>query len=510
MADVLSAVKRELGRDAVIVHTRTFKLGGVMGIGARSIVEVIAGAGKGSKPAEKDAAAAARRATRRTAELQSSEATVRRGGANGAVVSTAAKIAIPQKMSLATADTDPAARVAGSGELLRVRKRRLAEGGASGRVKSVADAAPEMVGEDEALPSGRLGIQEAECAVKRVVRMAMSGSSSARAGREARWAPSESLEQQGRPASEATRPDLEDEVAEIKRMVGQMLRSTGAAPAASVAEAGASNMPEALYKHYLKLLAGEVAKDLCDQIVGAVRAELTDEAMTDDRAVRAAVLRHLAARIPVAEEMAAPMRGRDGRPRVLALVGPTGVGKTTTVAKLAAAYRLKHGRSVGLITCDTYRIAAVEQLKTYASIIGVPLKVAMTPEEMAQACRELGECDVILIDTAGRSPSDDVRLEELRRFLNAAQPHETHLVLSSAASQTSLLRAAGRFAPVAPNKVIFTKLDEAVGFGVLLNVAHRIDADLSFVTTGQQVPDHIEAGRADRLARLVLEGEFTS
>jgi flagellar biosynthesis protein FlhF len=148
----------------------------------------------------------------------------------------------------------------------------------------------------------------------------------------------------------------------------------------------------------------------------------------------------------------------------------------------------------------------VDQLRTYAEIIGLPLKVVLTPAEMAPACASLGSADVILVDTAGRSPRDTGRLDELRRFLAEARPHQTHLVLSGTASQTAMVEAAERFAVVRPDRVIFTKLDEAVNFGVLFNVARRLSLRLSYVTTGQEVPDHIEQGRSDRLARLVLDG----
>jgi flagellar biosynthesis protein FlhF len=117
---------------------------------------------------------------------------------------------------------------------------------------------------------------------------------------------------------------------------------------------------------------------------------------------------------------------------------------------------------------------------------------------------------VILIDTAGRSQRDSGRLDELRQFVTAAKPHQTHLVLSSAASQSVLLEAAQRFSQVAPDRVIFTKLDEAVNFGVLVSVAKKVSLKLSYVTTGQEVPDHIEAGRPDRIARLLVEGAIAT
>lgn len=192
--------------------------------------------------------------------------------------------------------------------------------------------------------------------------------------------------------------------------------------------------------------------------------------------------------------------------RVVAMVGPTGVGKTTTIAKLAAALKLRHAKKVGLVTSDTYRIAAVEQLRTYANIIGLPLKIAHSPEDMAAACESHADCDVILVDTAGRSQHDADRLDELRRQRDAAQPHQTHLVLAANACESVLLRAAERFRALQPDRLLITKLDEAVAFGPVVNVATRIGLGLSFVTTGQEVPDHIERARAERLARMVLDG----
>ena len=133
--------------------------------------------------------------------------------------------------------------------------------------------------------------------------------------------------------------------------------------------------------------------------------------------------------IPVAP----PIRPVPGTRRIVALVGPTGVGKTTTVAKLAANLKLTQGARVGLITVDTYRIAAVEQLKTYAEIIDLPLAVVNDPAEMPRALDELGSVDVVFIDTAGRSPRDEVKIRELSEFLQQARPDEVHLVLSAVA-----------------------------------------------------------------------------
>jgi flagellar biosynthesis protein FlhF len=305
---------------------------------------------------------------------------------------------------------------------------------------------------------------------------------------------------------------LDQELAAIKKMVGQVLQCSRHTAAQVTRESpGPGSIPghamsDALFQDYLKLLESEVASEIADEVIAKVRDELTPAELTDSAIVRATVLRHLSSIIPAEAELPRAAASRDGRPLTIALVGPTGVGKTTTVAKLAAAYKLRHGKKVGLVTTDTYRIAAVDQLRTYAEIIGLPLKVAMSAAEMGPVCQSLSDCDVVLIDTAGRSQKDAGRLEELRHFIAAARPHQTHLVLSSTASESVLVEAAQRFAQVSPDRVIFTKLDEAVNFGVLLTVARRVSLKLSYVTTGQEVPDHIEVGQPERLARLLLEG----
>jgi flagellar biosynthesis protein FlhF len=270
-------------------------------------------------------------------------------------------------------------------------------------------------------------------------------------------------------------------------------------------------MPQQLFDYYLKLIAQDISEELADQIINDVRDDLKMIDMQDDTIVRATVLRHLADYIPCVDETdggaAVPYeKPLDDRPLTIALVGPTGVGKTTTVAKLAASYKLRQGRKVGLITCDTYRIAAVDQLRTYANIIGLPLEVVLTPADMERAVWRMRDCDVILIDTAGRGQNDATRLDELRQFIEIADPHEVHLVLSSTASEKVLVQEAEAFSNVGVDKLVFTKLDEAVSFGMLITVARKLGAQLSFFTTGQEVPDHLEIGRPTRLAELILGG----
>ncbi len=201
---------------------------------------------------------------------------------------------------------------------------------------------------------------------------------------------------------------------------------------------------------------------------------------------------------------AGPIRTGECR-RVAALVGPTGVGKTTTIAKLAANFRLREGLRVGLITVDTYRIAAVEQLRTYADIIELPMEVVASPREMREALDRMQELDLVLMDTAGRSPKDEVRIQELKAMLSEAEPDEVHLVLSATASLRGLKSTAERFSSVGVTSLLMTKLDEATGLGQIAGLTAASGLPLSYLTDGQNVPDDIEAAESRALAQRILQ-----
>ncbi|MEM9364452.1 MAG: flagellar biosynthesis protein FlhF [Planctomycetota bacterium] len=203
-----------------------------------------------------------------------------------------------------------------------------------------------------------------------------------------------------------------------------------------------------------------------------------------------------------------PIRTQPGERHVVALVGPTGVGKTTTIAKLAAGFRIEARRRVGLLTIDTYRIAAVQQLKAYAEIMDLPMRVVEKPDQMAAAMDELGDVDLVLIDTAGRSPRSDARVEQLGEFLVQARPDETHLVLSVTSSHDNIERALRGFSPVRPTSVILTKLDEtphtAGALSALTAADRALAMPISYITCGQSVPDDIAVADSAVLLRELL------
>jgi flagellar biosynthesis protein FlhF len=261
------------------------------------------------------------------------------------------------------------------------------------------------------------------------------------------------------------------------------------------------NVPEELCGHYQGLIENMVAEELALEITKSLQKELRPDALANKTVVREKLAQHLEKLIPTAGPIA---RTKVTGPHIVALIGPTGVGKTTTIAKLAANLKLREKKKVGLITIDTFRIAAIDQLKRYADILGAPLKVVGNPEDMPAAIESMSDFDYILIDTAGRSPKDHLKLSELKRFISFAKPDEVMLVLSTTCDQKSVDLAVTNFGEVKYDKLIFTKVDETAQLGVVLNVARKVKKGLAYVTTGQDVPDDIEVGDRRRIANLIL------
>ena len=413
----LKLVKRELGPRAVILHTRTYKRGGVLGLGGRTVVEITAA----------DAASVGGRPLR-------TPAGVRPTAPRGADV-VRRTYAAPRSEHENQAGPDMVRPQAGT--------------------PRVAD--PPGVPATPAVPTGSIGTDR-----------------------------------------------LAEEMSAVKQMVSHLVRDQRQR---SGPDGGRTDMPQNLLQQYVRLIEQEVAQELADDVVEQVRSVLAEDQMQQETAVRDAVVERLSKLIPTDDATSRLEATADGRPRTIALIGPTGVGKTTTIAKLAAIFKLREKKNVALITIDTYRIAAVDQLRTYANIIGVPLHVVLEPDELTSALYKCRGCDLVLIDTAGRSQRDDAKLDHLNQFIRTADPHEVHLVLSSTCTEAAMFDTAERFSRISYDRIIFTKLDEAVTFGVLLNVAKKVNKRLSFVTTGQDVPHHIEAGQSSRIARLLVGEE---
>ncbi|HEV3300596.1 MAG TPA: hypothetical protein VG055_13190, partial [Planctomycetaceae bacterium] len=258
-----------------------------------------------------------------------------------------------------------------------------------------------------------------------------------------------------------------------------------------------------LFQVFTELIDAEVEEDVARDLIYKLKRTATPAQLVDANAVRALLTALVESEIRCRE----PIAPKSGRRRVVALVGATGVGKTTTIAKLAANFRLRSGIKLGLVTVDTYRVAAVEQLRTYAEIIDLPMKVVTNPLEMRRALDELAGLDLVLIDTAGRSPKDELQIQELKSLLAEAHVDEVHLVLSMTSSRQSLEAAVDKFKAAGTTAVILTKLDEASGMGAVMSLSRRVDLPISYLTAGQAVPDDIEPAHPRRIARLILGQE---
>ena len=187
-----------------------------------------------------------------------------------------------------------------------------------------------------------------------------------------------------------------------------------------------------------------------------------------------------------------------------AFIGPTGVGKTTTIAKLAALLRLRHKKEVGIISVDSYRIGAVDQLRTYASIMGLPCLSAFTPRELQMAVGKMRDKDIVLIDTAGQSHLDRDRMKALRQLMEGAHEVSSHLVLSVTTEPQDMKEVARNFSILHPETYIFTKLDETRRRGTIIDQVLRLKMPISFVTDGQRVPEDILTASKRNILKLIL------
>jgi flagellar biosynthesis protein FlhF len=274
------------------------------------------------------------------------------------------------------------------------------------------------------------------------------------------------------------------EVDEIKEILGKVLtRLDGGAPIAADAAPEDENVK--------KLMGSDVDKDIAEGIVSEFAKS----------GARLPFKKWLPA---VVNTMGADSTSAIGGRKIL-FAGPTGVGKTTTIAKIAASQSLWGNRKVVLMTADTYRIAAVEQLRTYAKILGIPIEIVTEPKDIQGALKKHRDADLILMDTAGRSHFDDGRLDELRELYSAFSPDTVHLVMAANIKYRDMLNVIERMGVVPLSALLFTKLDETSSYGTILNVMRDFGLPASFFTAGQNVPNDIEVASGDRFIDLLFD-----
>ncbi len=266
------------------------------------------------------------------------------------------------------------------------------------------------------------------------------------------------------------------------------------------ANGGTTAGPDALFDVYRRLIESDVAHEIASRLIESLEQDLTPTQLSDEAAVKNALANRLLKMLPpVCEINLAPKC----RPVVVALVGPTGVGKTTTLAKLAADFSLRKNRSVGCLSLDNRKIGAADQIEAYANIIDVPLQVIKNPAELPVAVAMWSDLDVILIDTSGLSPHDTASLIALTNQLESIEVDETHLVLPATVGGRTMRDAVERFASVGADRLLLTKQDEAIGMAVILNAVHQTQMKISYVTTGDDVPDGICLTARESLAESI-------
>jgi flagellar biosynthesis protein FlhF len=286
---------------------------------------------------------------------------------------------------------------------------------------------------------------------------------------------------------------------------GQYSRSSSS----SVSGAQQSSL-KVLPKLIAELIEAGVAEDLVRDVSDELKAVMVREYITREDLMRLQLARILMSRLRVARSLSERLRV-PSTPRIITFLGPTGVGKTTTIAKIAAELVINQKKSITLATTDTFKIAAVEQLQTYANILKIPLEVCPNAESFAALRDHLGPEDVVLVDTAGFGPRDERKLYELQGVLDSART-EKHLCLSSTTRDQDLMQVIQRFKIFEPDYLVFTKLDETSLYGNIYNLAAKTHLPLSYFTMGQRVPEDMEVATKERVADLILNlagGEAT-
>jgi len=291
------------------------------------------------------------------------------------------------------------------------------------------------------------------------------------------------------------------ELDELKAMLRQVAQNSRPEREPGFAQTYALAGETGALPHLLgELTRWGIEAEAAEAIIRRTEGNLTTSQLCDPRRLQTFLQEAIGEMVRVTGSVFA----RHRQQQRIALIGPTGVGKTTTLAKLAADYLTHFDGKVALVTIDTYRIAAVEQLKVYGEILCLPVEVVFSPDELQAAFARHADKDLILVDTAGRSPRDDQRLDELAAFLGPESGTSKHLVLAAPTRNRELQETVRRFGRLPLDSIIFTKLDECEDRGALLNIPVRQDLPVSYLTNGQRVPEDLLTAKPATIADFVM------
>lgn len=541
LKEAMANVKAELGVDAVILHTSKTKKGGILGFHSKEVVEVIAAVeDEASKPAPVVPANEA--VLQAAAEARSSRAAAREAAGQQSYGVPEADIS---PISAALANFTPRSAVnqyqtAGTMEAISQAMAQNTPGQTFGEVLASvnqAQAANEpvevniaaAVATEPATEPMHLMAEPVQPVAPAPVEPVAVGIMPDEAGM-AESVPAEQAPAAAEPepakieAAKAEEAAAKAEVqAEVPAEVSEASVADGQPEAAASDESGKDeeirdlqNQLEEMKAMLMEMSRNKGAGDAVPTLQNAMQSQEVTEKIIQDMIAKLNGTEILAPRNSVkaanalekyirkAIRVANGITLYSSKPKVVALIGPTGVGKTTTLAKIAAKFVLEQGARVALITADTYRISAVEQLKTYSDILGLPLEIVYNPEALRKAIEKHKDKQLILIDTAGRSQYNEYQMKELSGLLSIDADIEKHLVMSATTKTSDGVELLENFSICQPDRVIFTKVDETGTHGIILNILHRRKVALSYITNGQSVPDDIEPASVERLAELLL------
>ena len=291
--------------------------------------------------------------------------------------------------------------------------------------------------------------------------------------------------------------EMQQHVVELRRAIGRLMQNAQ--------WPGMAKLAPPLVELYQRLLEQEVEAPLAQELVTTIDGELSLQAASNRATVLDSLSKHLRRMLP-ANGTLTPV---SGEPTVLFLVGPTGVGKTTTIAKLAASLAGQRNKIV-LVTCDTYRIAAIPQLRTYADILRVPIEVAYSPDELTSKVSEHLDADFIIVDTPGRSQRNADQLAELRHFVMAVPTRKTFLTVTAGSRYRDMQDIVSRFGTIPFDVLLITKLDETTTFGPILNLVRHTGKPVTYLTNGQNVPHDIVIATSGGLTDLLIGAAYAS
>ena len=303
---------------------------------------------------------------------------------------------------------------------------------------------------------------------------------------------------------------IEQKLDNLKKLFEEQIREQGQGKSSEEskekAETSANEIPDKniafLRLIFRQLMENEVEEQYANQIITEIQSSLKKE--TDVSKILANIYQKIVLKLGQTKTLEVV----NGKTKYIFFIGPTGVGKTTTIAKLAYSLMEQKKAKVALLAADTYRIAAVDQLRTYAEIMNIPLYVIYSETELAEYKEELGKYDVILVDTAGRSHRNKEQRDDIERLIHSvpATARETYLVLSATTKYRDLVKITEAYSEIAEYRLIFTKLDETGTIGNIFNIKMLTGAPLSYATNGQNVPDDISRMDPQNIARQLLGG----